>query len=252
MGKVIDVILLEDLDRSSHAGHTKTVSLGHARNYLIPYKKAVLNLPEHQILIQKLKAKAKKRDNMLQKEAESIKLVIDQKTVKLKVNTNEEGHLYGSVGAKEVVDLVKEQFQVTLKKEVVVLKPIKELGRYSVTIDIFKSVAIVLFVVVESANMSDLDIKKINQKKSQKNVADADSDAGHVDLEKVVGEETGAEDGNLDKVTGSKKVSKVVVEKKDEVVTKANPLDVKGSEDPAKDDLDTDSEVVDTAPDQSK
>ena len=252
MGKVIDVILLEDLDRSNHAGHTKTVSLGYARNYLIPYKKAVLNLPEHQILIQKLQAKAKKRDNILQKEAESLKLVIDQKTVKLKVNTNEEGHLYGSVGVKEVVDLVKEQFQVTLKKESVVLKPIKELGRYSVTIDLFKAVAIVLFVIVESANMSELDIKRINQKKSQKNVAETDSDAEDAGLEQVVEEETGTEDGTLDKVTEPKKDRKPVADKKNEVVSKAKPLDEKQNVDSVKDDLDTGSEVVDTAPDQAK
>jgi len=54
--------------------------------------------------------------------------------VTIEANANDEGHLYGSVGAPEIASALK-QHKITLQPEQIRLKgPLKELGLYTVQV----------------------------------------------------------------------------------------------------------------------
>jgi large subunit ribosomal protein L9 len=57
-----------------------------------------------------------------------------QQSVTIEANANDEGHLYGSVGAPEIVAALKRN-EVTITADQVRLKgPLKELGLYTVNV----------------------------------------------------------------------------------------------------------------------
>ena len=59
---------------------------------------------------------------------------MSQQSITIEANANDEGHLYGSVGAAEIVNALKRQ-NITMHPEQVRLKgPLKELGLYTVKI----------------------------------------------------------------------------------------------------------------------
>ena len=59
---------------------------------------------------------------------------IAEQSVTIEANANDEGHLYGSVGAAEIVAALKRN-EITVTADQVRLKgPLKELGLYTVTI----------------------------------------------------------------------------------------------------------------------
>ena len=59
---------------------------------------------------------------------------IAQQSITIEANANDEGHLYGSVGATEIVAALKRN-EITITADQVRLKgPLKELGLYTVKI----------------------------------------------------------------------------------------------------------------------
>jgi large subunit ribosomal protein L9 len=59
---------------------------------------------------------------------------ISAQSVTIEANANDEGHLYGSVGAPEIVRALKQQ-EITVTPDQVRLKgPLKELGLYTVEV----------------------------------------------------------------------------------------------------------------------
>ena len=65
---------------------------------------------------------------------------IAKQSVTIEANANEEGHLYGSVGAAEIVAALKQQ-DVQLAQEQIRLEgPLKELGLYTVKVQLHSAV----------------------------------------------------------------------------------------------------------------
>jgi large subunit ribosomal protein L9 len=145
------VILKEDVVNLGHLGDVVEVAPGYARNFLIPKKKALeatdknLTAIEHQ---KKLLADQRKRER---KEAEELVIRVDNTSITLPVQVGEEDKLFGSVTNKDISEaLAKEGIQVD-KHNILLEKPIKELGIFSVPIKIHPEVTANLKVWVVKA-----------------------------------------------------------------------------------------------------
>jgi len=145
------VILKEDVATLGHLGDVVEVAPGYARNFLIPQKKALeatdnnLKAIEHQ---KKLLSDQKKRER---KEAEELLIRVDNTSITLPVQVGEEEKLFGSVTNKDICEaLAKEGIQVD-KHNILLEKPIKELGIFSVPIKIHPEVTANLKVWVVKA-----------------------------------------------------------------------------------------------------
>ena len=145
------VILKEDVVNLGHLGDVVEVAPGYARNFLIPKKKALeatdknLKAIEHQ---KKLLADQRKRER---KDAEELLTRVDNTSITLSVQVGEEEKLFGSVTNKDISEaLAKEGIQVD-KHNILLEKPIKELGIFSVPIKIHPEVTANLKVWVVKA-----------------------------------------------------------------------------------------------------
>jgi len=121
------VVLVDDTAHVGRQGEIVEVKAGYARNYLIPYGKAVIPTAENLRTLDQYKIKVEKA-----REAKiaDLKVLAEQLTrlpaVTIEANATEEDHLYGSIGPIEVSKALKGK-NLKVEPEMVKLEsPIKQ------------------------------------------------------------------------------------------------------------------------------
>jgi large subunit ribosomal protein L9 len=130
----MEVILLENIDNIGRSGEVVSVKDGFARNCLVPAGRAVFvtadNLRRAEILKKKYVQEEMERLGVLKELAAKLGTV----SIKIEAKASEEGNLFGSVGANQILDALKEQgFEIELKS-VKLEENIRKVGVYSVPI----------------------------------------------------------------------------------------------------------------------
>lgn len=127
------VVLLQDVKKLGKRGDVIEVSDGYGRNVLIRKglaeegTKANLNTAH-----QRAESRAFK-SQVAQDEAVIMASQLKKVKVVIKVQTGEDGRVFGSVTAKDIVEALKEQYKFDFDKKKVMLKePIKHTGEYDV------------------------------------------------------------------------------------------------------------------------
>ena len=142
---------MEDIDNLGKKGDIKNVADGYARNYLIPRHLAAEATPKmiKQMELKKMTMKSKE-EHKISKEAEILQeLQAHPLVIKAKVGESEK--LYGAVTNLKISEEIKNQFGITVdKKNILLDKPIKELGEYKVTLKLSKGVEGEITVDVQS------------------------------------------------------------------------------------------------------
>ena len=125
------VILLEDVKGLGKAGDTKEVKSGYGFNFLLPEGMADLATPGAMKQAERFIAKRKKEDaeNIENLKAQAALVKGKKITVKTKA---ENGKLFGSVGAAEIVAALEAQGIKIDQKHIVIDKPFKEVGDFVV------------------------------------------------------------------------------------------------------------------------
>ena len=127
------VILQQDVKGEGKKGQLIEASEGYARNYLLPRKLAIAATADA-INTMNLKEKARRAEEARQKEAamaaaEQLKALL----VKIPAKAGTGGRLFGAVTTKEISDALKQQHNVDIPKQKLVLDdPIKSFGTYQV------------------------------------------------------------------------------------------------------------------------
>ena len=127
------VILQQDVKGQGKKGQLIEASEGYARNYLLPRKLAIAATADA-INTMNLKEKARRAEEARQKEAamaaaEQLKALL----VKIPAKAGTGGRLFGAVTTKEISDALKQQHNVDIPKQKLVLDdPIKAFGTYQV------------------------------------------------------------------------------------------------------------------------
>ena len=134
------IILLKDMDDLGLEGDIINVKKGYARNYLIPRDFALeanerniklIDSKRKKIEIRKLKAK---EDAVkIREQVEDMKITIAQKV-------GEEDKLYGSVTSMDIASEMEKMGMSIDRRKIILEKPIKNLGEYTIPIKIYPGV----------------------------------------------------------------------------------------------------------------
>ena len=147
----IKVILKETIKGVGKKDEIVEVKDGYANNFLLNKNKAIRATPEN---INKLKArneKIKKNHDKDVKNANELKEQLASKEIVLKVKAGENNKVFGSIGAKEIVEALKEQLNITIdKKKVSASAKLKEIGVHNVELKLHSEVKAILKVRVEA------------------------------------------------------------------------------------------------------
>ena len=112
------VVLLERVQKLGQMGDIVDVKSGYARNFLLPFHKALRATEQNIQYYEKQKSilEAKNIENI--KEAESLKAKINGLSFTLIRSASDAGALYGSVSAKDIMDVVSENGIVIAKNQI--------------------------------------------------------------------------------------------------------------------------------------
>tara|TARA_B100001248_G_scaffold188570_1_gene144145 strand:+ start:525 stop:971 length:447 start_codon:yes stop_codon:yes gene_type:complete len=136
----MQIILLESLTKLGKAGEIVTVKDGFAKNYLIPQKKAIVANKKNKLNLEAKMSHISENNQNKIKEAEKLKSKIDGKTIKIDMEANDDGRLYGAITQKFIVDQIKQSLSVELHAESIILTPIKSIGDYEVKLRLYDEI----------------------------------------------------------------------------------------------------------------
>lgn len=136
----IELLLIQSVDHLGKQGDVVEVRPGYANNYLIPEGLATLATDHHKRMVEKHKARLKELEKARLASLQQLADEIGRQSVTIEANANDEGHLYGSVGAAEIVAALK-QADVTVKTDQIRLEgQLKELGLYNVKVHLHQEI----------------------------------------------------------------------------------------------------------------
>ena len=128
------VFLLKDIENVGMAGQIVNVTDGFAANFLFPKKLAQKVMPgAEQFFAQKVK-KAEVDAQVLSSKIAMLAERLKTTSIIIKKRIHDDGKLYGSVSADEIVDALKQKNFPVNKKQVVMDKAIRTIGDHKVTI----------------------------------------------------------------------------------------------------------------------
>jgi large subunit ribosomal protein L9 len=130
----VELMLTEDVPALGKQGEIVNVRAGYARNYLLPQGLATVASEHNKRMVEKHRVKladlAKQRLQELKKLAESI----SKYSVTIEAHANEEGHLYGSIGAPDISKALRGAGYGVDAECVRLEGPLKELAMYTVKV----------------------------------------------------------------------------------------------------------------------
>jgi large subunit ribosomal protein L9 len=133
----MQLVLTEDVPHLGKQGDVVEVKPGYGRNYLLPRGMATIPTPHNLRLLERYKIRVKQAREARIADLKALAEQIQKMPgITIEANANDEGHLYGSVGAAEVSRGLKAK-QLLIEPEMVRLEgAIKETGLYAVKLNL--------------------------------------------------------------------------------------------------------------------
>jgi large subunit ribosomal protein L9 len=142
------IILLDDVAKVGRRGEVRDVSDGFARNYLLPKRLALTATPGNLKGLQHIRKQQEAKAERVKDEAEALRARIEALMLEVRRQASEEGKLFGSVTAQDVVDFLESHAVKVERRRVQLEEPIKALGEVPVGIRLHPEVTAQLRVNV--------------------------------------------------------------------------------------------------------
>ncbi len=136
----IQLLLIQSVDHLGKQGEVVEVKPGYATNYLIPQGLATLASDHHKRMVDKHKAKLLEIEKSRLADLQAFADSISKQSITIEANANDEGHLYGSVGAAEIVAALKQTDHTLTTDQIRLEGPLKELGLYTVKVHLHQEI----------------------------------------------------------------------------------------------------------------
>ena len=142
------IILLDDVQKLGRRGEVRDVSDGYARNFLIPKKLALSATAGNMKNLEHIKQQAHAKAERIKSDADALRDRIEALAYEERRQASEEGKLFGSVTAQDLVEYLDKHGIKIERKRVQLDEPIKTLGETAVPIRLHTDVTAQLKVSV--------------------------------------------------------------------------------------------------------
>ena len=160
---MVDVILLERVEKLGQMGQVVKVRPGYARNYLLPQKKALRATKDNLAYFEKQRHQLEAQNLSRRSEAEQVAKKLEGVSVVVIRQAGESGQLYGSVTARDIAEAVTHAGFTVTRAQVVLDKAIKTLGLYKQRVILHPEVSVAITVnVAQSAEEAEMQSKGID------------------------------------------------------------------------------------------
>ena len=143
------VILLKELRGRGGEGDVIDVARGFANNYLLTQGYAVKATKGNLKQLEQRRSNIEKREEVRVADANALAEKLEGSKVKVIAQVGDEGQLFGSVTAPMIADAIAAELGIEIDKRRIDLgKPIKVVGEYQVSVNIYRTIKAMVTVVV--------------------------------------------------------------------------------------------------------
>lgn len=146
----MQIILLENIRNLGKLGQTVEVAAGYARNFLIPYGKALPATSHHKAFFEKQRAELEKQAIEKLEQAQKRATAFAGLVLDVVAQASPEGKLFGSIKVSDLIDLLADKGLLVKKTEVRLDRAIREIGTYQYEVHLHPEVVLVLPIVVSA------------------------------------------------------------------------------------------------------
>jgi large subunit ribosomal protein L9 len=165
----MQVLLTQNVAKLGRKGDIKNVKSGYYRNFLCP--RGFATIPTTALLkwAEEVRKKTLKEREEIVKQATMFKQQLEEKPFEIKVKTTDKDTLYGSIGEKEIVELLAKEAHVKLDKKQIELKEnIKTVGKHKINIELSEEVKATVILEVSAKEKEKTADKAKKTKKAKK------------------------------------------------------------------------------------
>ena len=203
----MEVVLLERVEKLGQMGDVVRVKDGFARNFLLPQGKALRATKDNMARFETERAQLEARNLELKKEAEAVAEKMDGQSFVIIRSASESGNLFGSVTARDVAEAATEGGFSADKRQIVLDKPVKELGLHDIRVVLHPEVAATIKVNVartveeaeiQASGKSIAELRAEEEAAEDLDVAALFEDVGKFEEDQEEGDEAPAEDSRAE------------------------------------------------------
>ena len=136
----IQLLLIQSVDHLGKQGDVVEVKPGFANNYLLPQGLATLATDHHRRMVEKHRTRLLEIEKSRLSGLRELAGQIERQSVTIEANANDEGHLYGSVGAAEIIGALKQSGFTLTGDQIRLDGPLRELGLYTVKVHLHQEI----------------------------------------------------------------------------------------------------------------
>lgn len=172
----MEVVLLERVEKLGQMGDVVSVKDGYGRNFLLPKGKALRATKGNLARFEAEKVHLEARNLELKKEAEAVANKMNGQQFVAIRSASDAGALYGSVNSRDISELATEGGFSISRSQIVLDKPVKELGIHEIRVILHPEVSATIEVnVARSQDEAELQAqgKSIQELRAEEEAADA-------------------------------------------------------------------------------
>ncbi len=146
----MQLILLERVEGLGNVGDEVTVRPGYGRNYLLPQGKAAVADAGNRKIFERRRALLEQKQQEVLNSAKAEAEKLEGQSLEVIRATSDGKHLYGSVGAHELSELLGENGFSVERRNILLDEPIKMVGEHSFRVRLHPDVTAELSIKVTS------------------------------------------------------------------------------------------------------
>jgi large subunit ribosomal protein L9 len=196
----MEIVLLQRIEKLGQMGDVVSVKDGYARNFLLPQGKALRATKPNLARFETERAQLEVQNLEQRGEAEAAAAKLDGQQFVIIRQASEAGSLYGSVTSRDIAEAATEGGFTIERRQVVLDRPVKELGLHPVRVVLHPEVAATISVNVarseeearlQATGKSIQDLRAEEETAAEFEIAELFDDIGSAaDAEGIEGEST--------------------------------------------------------------
>lgn len=144
------IVLLQDIPGKGKAGEIKEVSIGYAKNFLLPRGLALLATPAVIKQVQSKLEKERLQESMDREKLVELARQIEGKEIRLQARKGAGERLFGSITAADIAEELSRATGLVIDKKKIDLEtPLRRVGSYQVGVKLASDLRPLITVVIE-------------------------------------------------------------------------------------------------------
>lgn len=147
------IILKDKIENLGNMNSIVNVKAGYARNYLVPYGKAVQATKENIVALKIKKKELQKTEQQFLIDAKGKSEKLMSKVYTIRAQAGRDGKLFGSIGAKEISKVIANETGIEIKKRNIRMpnnSNIKSTGKFELSIRLNANIFASIKLIVET------------------------------------------------------------------------------------------------------